>query len=238
MIKIGLVGGISWSSTIDYYRYINEESNKLLGGLNFAECILYSVNFNDFRTYNAAHDWENTFRLLSAAAIRLKNAGAGLIMLGANTAHIVAEQVQQKTGLPLIDIRTATANAVTQKNIKKVALLGTVYTMELSFYKDELTRHGIEVLIPCDAADRQFMENSLLYELGKGIIKPETKTRYIQIANSLVQQGAAGIILGCTEIPLLLSQDDFNVPVFNTTRIHVQAALEYAVNNLVTNSNS
>ena len=230
MIKIGLVGGISWSSTIDYYRFINEESNKKLGDLNFAECIVYSVNFNDFRTYNAAHDWDSTFNLLLNAAMHLKAAGAGLIMLGANTAHIVAEQVQQKTGLPLIDIREATANAISQMKIRKVGLLGTVYTMELPFYKDKLSEHGIETIIPQNEADREFIEETLVHELGKGIIMPKTKAEYIRIANGLIERGAEGIVLGCTEIPLLLSQNDFAVPVFNTTLIHVQAAVEYAVN--------
>ncbi len=235
MIKIGLVGGISWSSTIDYYRFINEESNKRLGGLNFAECIVYSVNFNDFRKCNAAHDWDGTLSLLLNAAKHLKTAGAGLIMLGANTAHIVAEQLQQKTGLPLIDIRDATAIAVNQKKIKKIGLLGTAYTMELPFYKDKLSAQGIETIIPQHAADRKLMEETLLHELGKGIIKPETKIEYIRIANELIEQGAQGIILGCTEIPLLLSQDDFAVPIFNTTLIHVQAAVEYAFNFLSKN---
>lgn len=230
MIRIGLVGGISWTSTMDYYRFINEESNKRLGSLNFAECIIYSVNFNDFRTYNAAHDWASTYSLLSDAAMHLKAAGAGLIMLGANTAHIVAELVQQKTGLPLIDIREATAHAVRQRKIKKVGLLGTVYTMELPFYKDRLSEHGIEAIIPLNEADREFIEETLLHELGKGIVLPETKAEYIRIANGLLEQGAEGIILGCTEIPLMLSQEDFHVPVFNTTLIHVQAAIEFAIN--------
>lgn len=229
MKKIGLVGGISWSSTIDYYRMINEETNKKLGGLHFAECIVYSVNFNDFRTCNAAHDWDGTFRLLSHATARLKAAGAEIIMLGANTAHIVAEQVQQKTGLPLIDIRVATASAIQQKKISKVGLLGTVYTMQLPFYRDKLAEQGIETIIPQDSADREFMEETLLHELGKGIIIPQTKTEYIRIANLLIEQGAEGIVLGCTEIPLLLSQDDFTAPVFNTTLIHVQAAVDCAV---------
>ncbi len=230
MIKIGLVGGISWSSTVDYYRFINEETNKKLGGLNFAECIIYSVNFNDFNVYNAAHDWNGTSSLLHNAALHLKAAGAGLIMLGANTAHVVAEEVEQKTGLPLIDIRVATAHAITQKKLKKVGLMGTVYTMELPFYKDKLMEHGIEAIIPLDDADREFMEDTLLHELGKGIITPQTKSSYISIANSLIERGAEGIILGCTEIPLMLSQDDFSVPVFNTTHIHVKAAVDYALN--------
>lgn len=229
MKKIGLVGGISWSSTLDYYRYINEETNKQLGGLNFPECIIYSVNFDHFNKCNAAHDWEGTFQLLSRAAQHLKYAGADVIMLGANTAHIVAERISEATSLPLIDIRTATAGCIRKQNIKKIGLLGTEFTMELDFYKDKLSEYGIESIIPQNKSDRDFIEDTLLHELGKGIIKRETKNEYIRIANTLIQQGAKGIVLGCTEIPLLLNQEDFLVPVFNTTKIHAQAAVEFAL---------
>ncbi len=231
MKKIGLVGGISWTSTQDYYRYINEETNSLLGGLNAAECIIYSVNFEHFRNFNAAHDWDSTYNLLLKAALHLKDAGAEVILLGANTAHIVAERIAESLSLPLIDIRTATANVIKKHNINKVALLGTEYTMELDFYKDKLAQHGIATLVPQNKVDRDYIEQTLLYELGIGIIKEETKAAYIQIANALIQQGAEGIILGCTEIPLLISQADFAVPVFNTTQIHAYAAVEFAFSN-------
>lgn len=229
MKKIGLVGGISWSSTIDYYRFINEEVNKELGGLNFAECIIYSVNFENFRKYNAEHNWDATFKLLSDAALKLKDAGADIIMLGANTAHIVAERIGSKVDLPLIDIRTATANAIHKRKLKKVGLLGTVYTMELEFYKSKLSEEGIETVIPQSKADREFIEETLLHELGKGILLPETKKEYIRITDKLIEQGAEGIILGCTEIPLLIKQEDISVPVFNTTQIHAQAAVQFAL---------
>ncbi|MGK4567460.1 aspartate/glutamate racemase family protein [Flavobacterium sp. 3HN19-14] len=229
MKKIGLVGGISWTSTVDYYRFINLETNKKLGSLNFADCIICSVNFEHFRNFNAQHDWDATYRLLTDAAFSLKDAGAELLMLGANTAHIVAEKIAGTVGLPLIDIREATAAAIKNKRLKKVGLLGTVYTMELDFYKDKLSEYGIEVIIPESNADRQYIENSLVYELGKGIILPETKAVYKKIIDKLLQQGAEGIVLGCTEIPLIISQDDFDVPVFNTTLIHVQAAVDHAL---------
>ncbi|ULQ51982.1 aspartate/glutamate racemase family protein [Flavihumibacter fluvii] len=228
---IGLVGGISWTSTIDYYRFINEETNRKLGSLNFAECIIYSVNFELFRNYNAAHDWAGTFELLSGAALHLKQAGAEVILLGANTAHIVAERIATATGLPLIDIRIATANAIKKQQLRKVGLLGTAYTMELDFYKDKLLEYGIEAITPADKADRVFIEETLLHELGKGILAEKTKKEYCRIAGALIQQGAQGIVFGCTEIPLLLSQDDFTVPVFNTTQIHAQAAVEFALSN-------
>ncbi len=229
MKRIGLVGGISWTSTIDYYRYINEATNKILGSLNYAECIIYSVNFEDFRKYNAAHDWDATFELLSNAALHLRDAGADVILLGANTAHIVAERVSEKVGLPLIDIRVATANAIREKKLKKVGLLGTVYTMELNFYKNKLAEEGIATIIPPGKAERDFIEETLLHELGKGIIVNKTKQEYMNIVNRLIDQGAEGIILGCTEIPLILGQEDINVPVFNSTQLHALAAVEFAL---------
>lgn len=228
MKKIGLVGGISWTSTVDYYRFINEETNKRLGGFNFAEFVIYSVNFEHFRKFNEQHNWDAAFQLLSNAAFHLKAAGAEVLMLGANTAHIVAERVSDQVSLPLIDIRTATANAISEQKLKKVGLLGTVYTMELDFYKDKLSEQGIEVIIPESQADRKYIEATLASELGKGVILPETKAGYKKILNKMLQQGAEGIILGCTEIPLLISQEDVDVPVFNTTLIHAQAAVEYA----------
>lgn len=228
MKKIGLVGGISWTSTIDYYRLINEAVNQKAGGLNFAECIIYSVNFEHFRKHNAVHDWDGAFDLLSGAARRLKDAGADLLLLGANTAHIVAERIAAAVALPLIDIRTATAKAIKDKGITRIGLLGTVFTMELDFYKEKLKANGIEVIIPESQSDRNYIEETLLHELGKGIITAETKAGYLRIAGSLIERGAEGIVLGCTEIPLLLSQDDFAVPVFNTTQIHAQAAVDYA----------
>ncbi len=231
MKKIGLVGGISWTSTVDYYRYINEGINEQLGGLNFAECIIYSVNFDDFQKSNAAYDWDATFALLSGAAENLKKAGAEAILLCANTAHIVADLIAEKVKLPLIDIITATANAIHQKKLKKVGLLGTTYTMELDFYKDKLNVNGIEPIIPERQADRNFIEDTLRSELGRGILNPETKKFYRKIIEDLIQKGAEGIILGCTEIPLLINQGDVSVPVFDTTKIHALAAVEFATKN-------
>lgn len=229
MKKIGLVGGISWSSTIDYYRIINEETNRITGGLNFAECLIYSVNFNRFHTCNAAHDWDGSFALLLDAALQLEKAGAEMILLCANTAHIVAERVAEKIHTPLVDIRLATAEAITQKKLNKVGLLGTTYTMELDFYKNKLRENGIEPIVPADKADRDFIEFTLLHELGKGIQSPQTKKAYLRIAETLIERGAKAIVLGCTEIPLLIGQNDIHVPVFNTTEIHAMAAVARAM---------
>lgn len=229
MKKIGLVGGISWSSTVDYYRIINEEVNRIKGGLTFAECIIYSVNFEKFRNCNAAHDWDGAFTLLSDAALRLKDAGAEIIVLCANTAHIVAERVEDAVQLPLVDIRLATAAAIHAHNITRVGLLGTTYTMELDFYKDKLRAAGLDPIIPAQQSDRDLIEDTLVQELGKGIVLPDTKQEYLRIAETLIREGAQGMILGCTEIPLLIGQEDFSIPVFNTTEIHAKAAVALAL---------
>lgn len=228
MKKIGLVGGISWSSTLDYYRLLNEEVNKKQGGLNFAECIIYSVNFEQFQRFNAGYDWDASFELLGRAAENLKRAGADMIVLCANTAHVVAERIHERINLPLIDIRVATALSIQAKGLRKVGLLGTVYTMEMDFYRDVLQAHGIEVIIP-DKKERDFIEDTLVHELGKGIVRSETRDAYRRIIDILISRGAEGIVLGCTEIPLLIQQEDVSIPVFNTTHIHVQAAVQFAL---------
>jgi aspartate racemase len=229
MKKIGLVGGMSWTSTIDYYRYLNEAINKRLGGLNYAECIIYSVNFNQFQQFNAEGNWDGNFELLSGAARSLGNAGADMVLLCANTAHIIAERVSESIDIPLIDIRNATRDAIHAKGLTKVGLLGTVYTMELDFYKRPLNEGGIETIIPEDKSDRAFIQETLLHELGKGILQDNTRKAYIRIINKLIEKGAEGIILGCTEIPLLIGPKDIAVPLFNTTEIHAQAAIELAL---------
>lgn len=229
MKKIGLIGGTSWTSTIDYYRYLNEAVNARLGGLHSATCIIYSVDFADFCAANTRHDWPATSSILSHAALSLKAAGAELLMLGANTAHIVAEAVQTTASLPLIDIRVATAKAVKERTLKTVGLLGTIYTMELDFYKNKLAEFNLQTIIPNLESERQYIEATLQHELGKGIVRQDTKREYLRIAQSLIDRGAEGIILGCTEIPLLITEEDFDLPVFNTTKIHAATAVEYAL---------
>jgi len=227
MKKIGLIGGISWSSTIDYYRMINEKTNERLGGLNYAECLVYSVNFNDFTSRTAKHDWDGVFGLFSGPAQILQDAGADALLLCANTAHAVAERIADLIEIPLIDIRIETIKAIKAQGLKKVALLGTVYTMELDFYRDMFAANGIETIIPQNKSDRLMIEDTLLEELGKGIMLPETKEKYLKIIDGLIAQGAEGVILGCTEIPLLISKSDLAVPVFNTSAIHVAAAVRF-----------
>lgn len=229
MKKPGLVGGISWVSTIDYYRFINEGINEKLGGLNFAECIIYSLNFDDFQRNNTANNWEATSKLISDACENLKRSGAEAIVLCANTAHAVAEQVEQKVQLPIIHIATVTANEINKQGLKKVGLLGTKFTMEMDFYKNKLHEHDIEAIVPERQEIRDYIQQTIKEELGRGIIKQETKQAYISIINQLVKDGAEGIILGCTEIPLLINQQDVTLPVFDTTQIHSRAAVEFAL---------
>ena len=225
MKKLGLVGGISWVSTIDYYRLINEEINKRLGGLNYAECIIYSLNFGDIQ----AVTWDHSFDLLLKACQSLKNSGAGAIVLCANTAHLEAERLKASIELPIIHIVEATAAVIRNKGIKKIGLLGTKFTMEKDLYTTRLRKNNIECIVPEQQEVRDFIQYTLKEELGKGIIKAETKEKYIDFMKRLIERGAEGIILGCTEIPMMISQEDVSFPVFDTTKIHAAAAVEFAL---------
>jgi aspartate racemase len=228
MKKIGLIGGVSWVSTVDYYQMINQGVNDKLGGLNFAECLIHSFNYADIKRNNDANDWEATFKMASAAAENMKQGGAEALVLCASTLHMIADRLQHHIGIPVIHIATATANSITRNGLKKVGLLGTRFTMEEAFFKSKLAAQNIDVLIP-ELDDRIFMLDTIYNELGKGIIKPETKARYISIINGLIAQGAEAVILGCTEIPMLIKPEDVTVMVFNTTELHAQAAVEFMV---------
>jgi aspartate racemase len=228
MKKLGLIGGISWVSTADYYRFINEGVNKQLGGVNFAECMIYSFNYNDIKRNNDNNDWETTFNMLSKACQSLKNSGAEAIVLCANTMHLIADRIQESVDLPLIHIATETAKEIQKKDIKKVGLLGTKFTMELDFFTDKLKAQNIEAIIP-ELEDRAFIHETIFNELGKGLILESTKERYLSIIEKLIKNGAEGIILGCTEIPLLVKQDEVKVPVFDTAMIHSNAAIAFAL---------
>jgi len=225
MKKIGLVGGISWVSTMDYYKFINEGVNSKLGGLNFAECVLYSLNFGDIQSVS----WVNSFELLLNACESLKKSGVDSIVLCANTAHLFADKLQETIKIPIIHIGVETAKAVTKQGLNKVGLLGTKFTMEMDFYRNILEEFGLEVMVPEKQETRDYIQLTIKEELGAGYINNETKKNYITIANELIERGAECIILGCTEIPMLISQDDFKIPVFDTTKIHSQAIVEYIV---------
>lgn len=227
MRKLGLVGGTSWVSTIDYYRMINEGVNERLGGLNFAELIIYSVNFNDFQRNNTEGKWDATYELLLDGCKRVISGGAEAVVLCANTSHAVADRLETVLDVPLIHIVTATANEINQLGIKKVGLMGTKFTMEMDFYKNKLKENGIDSIVPEPLSTRDSIQQTVKEELGRGIIKKETKEQYVGYINEMIERGAEGIILGCTELPMLLSQADIKVPVFDTTQIHSKAAIDF-----------
>lgn len=225
MKKIGLVGGISWTSTLDYYKFINEGVNAKLGGLNFAECMIYSLNFGDIYTQS----WDNSYDLLLNACENLKKSGADGIALCANTAHLYADRLQREINLPVIHIVTETAKTINKNGFKKIGLLGTKFTMEMDFYRNKFESFGLEVLIPEKPETREYMQYTLREELGIGFINPETKEKYKEIVKDLIDRGSECIVLGCTEIPMLVSQDDFEIPVFDTTKIHSQAIVKFII---------
>src|SRR6185312_1716488 len=193
---LGLIGGTSWVSNIDYYKAINEGVNKVLGGDNFAECIIYSFNYEELVENNARLDFEANYKLLLKAANHLKNSGAMGLVLCANTLHMFADRTEAAVGLPVIHIGKATAAEIKKAGLKKVGLLGTKFTMEMNYVKDKLTEQGLETIIPTDD-ERAFIHQTIFGELGKGITTPETKARYLAIIANLQAKGAEGVILGC-----------------------------------------
>lgn len=223
MKTIGMLGGMSWKSTVTYYQAVNEIVKRELGGLHSAKVLLYSVDFAEIEKCQVEGDWDKSADILSAAALNLENAGADFIVICTNTMHKVAPQIQNRIGIPIIHIAEATADELKQQNVSKVALLGTKYTMTQDFYKDKLISAGIEVLIP----DEQGIEavNDIIYnELVLGIISESSKAKYLRIIDALSKRGAQGVILGCTEIGLLIGQKDTELPVFDTTQIHAAKA--------------
>lgn len=230
MKKIGLIGGISWVSTIDYYKYINEGINERLGKLNYAECLIYSFNYQDIKNNNDAGDWEKTFVMISKASHSLRSSGAEAIILCANTMHLIAEKLQNEIQIPVIHIAEATGKEIKKQQLRKVGLLGTKFTMEMDFFTDKLKDLGIECIIP-DEGGRNFVHHTIFEEFGRGIFTAQTKKAYLDIISELETQGAEGIILGCTEIPLLLKPEDVSIPLFDTTKIHANEAVEFMLHN-------
>ncbi len=228
MKTLGLIGGTTWVSTVDYYSYINKMAAGRLGGSASAELILYSLNFAEIKAWADEGNWKAIGERLSDLAARLESIGAGAIVLCANTMHIVAETVRESVGIPVLHIVDAVAMEIEKQHGKKVALLGTGFTMDNDFYQNRLLTFGIETIVP-EKQDRDFIHNSIFDELGKEIFRDETKQRYLQIIDRLSKEGAEGIILGCTEIPLLIKQDDCSVPVFDTTMIHAKYAVDFAL---------
>ena len=228
MKTLGLIGGTSWLSAADYYKIINTEINKRLGRLNSAKLFMYSMNYEEFKPPVDPDAWDDTSRMLTDIAKRLEHAGADCIVICANTPHMAATFMQKHISIPLIHIAEATAAEIVKQKITKVALLGTRITMEQHFFKDKLTAAGISVIIP-EEDDRIFMHETIFEELGKGIFTAETKEMYLLIIDKLIKQGAKGVIFGCTEIPMLIKENECSVPVFDTLVIHAKAAVEFAL---------
>ena len=228
MKTIGLIGGLTWYSTLDYYRLLNELVNEKLGGIHSAKIILNSVDFAEIKVLTEKQDWDALLISMSEAAKSIEKAGADCVMIGANTMHKIADEVQAAITIPLINIADAVAEAIKIKNLKKVALLGTKYTMQLDFYKTKLAKHDISVIIP-NETDIELINTSIYGEFSKGIFLPERKQQFLRIIDSLIEQGAQGVILGCTEIPILIKQEDCPVPVFDTAFIHSDAAVKFAL---------
>lgn len=226
MKTLGLIGGMSWESTVPYYRQINQQINQRLGGLHSAKIILYSVDFQQIEALQRSGDWQQAGLLLAEAAQALQRAGAQGLVLCTNTMHKVAAAITSATPLPLLHIADATAQQIQARGLNRIGLLGTRFTMEQDFYKARLLAQGIEVIIP-DQPGRDLVHQVIYDELCLGQIKAESRLAYQQVIADLVAQGAQGVILGCTEIGLLVQPDDAAVPLFDTTAIHARAAADW-----------
>lgn len=228
MKTIGLIGGMSWESTVEYYRIINNVIKERLGGYYSAKCVLYSVDFHEIEALQSSGEWNKTAEILTRAAVGLEKAGADFIVICTNTMHKVSDQIQSHIKIPILHIAEATADELEAHGVKKVALLGTKYTMEQDFYKQKLYDRGFEVLIP-QAEDRIKINDIIFHELCLGIVSEESRKVYLNIIDRLAQEGAQGVILGCTEIGMLVRQSDTPVPLFDTTPIHARRAALYAL---------
>ena len=228
MKTLGLIGGTTWVSTVDYYRYINQLVAEKLGGMNSAKILLYSLNFDELKTLFEAGDWRRVAEILTGIAENLETAGAEAIVLCSNTIHIAAAEIESRIRIPLINVTDATAREINRLNLQKVALLGTKFTMESDFYEQKLRAFGIATLVP-PPAEREFINSSIFNELGKNIFTAETKQKYLEIIQSLRTRGAEGVVFGCTEIPMLIAPEDCPIPSFDTTLIHARAAAEFAL---------
>lgn len=233
MKVIGMIGGVGWSSSVDYYRYMNEKAQNDLGGDHSARILMYSIEFGEFSKQErlaAGGDWDPLNATLVNAAQRLKAGGADFIIIASNTLNSRADLIEEKTGLPVLRIYDVTGAKVKESGIRRVALLGTKYTMEAPFYRDVLEdTYGVAVVTP-NLAERDYINAVIFDELVRNDIRNESRAEYVRIINRLVEEeGAEGVILGCTEIPLLVHQGDVKVPVFDTTWIHAEAAVDYAL---------
>ena len=225
---IGLIGGMSWESTATYYKIINETVKEKLGGLHSAKCILYSVDFQEIEECQANGNWEKSGEILGEAAYNLEKAGADFIVICTNTMHKVVNQIKEKISVPILHIAEMTAEKILEKGLKNIALLGTKYTMEQDFYKSKLIEKGINVIIP-DKNDIEIINEVIYDELCLGTINFNSKKKFLEIVDKLRSKGAEGIILGCTEIGLLIKNEDTDVPLFDTAIIHAEQAAMYSI---------
>ncbi len=229
MKTIGLIGGMSWESSAVYYDILNKKVKERLGGFSSCKCLMYSVDFAEIERLQHAGDWEELNRLMADAATRLYKGGAEIIVLCTNTMHLCSEAITQSVPIPFLHIAAAAAEAVQAKGLQKVGLLGTKFTMEKDFYKQVLKdKYGIETIIPT-VAEREQVHRIIYEELVLGKIEDASRATYKKIINNLHQAGAEGIVLGCTEIPLLITQADVNIPIFDTTTIHAEQAVAWAI---------
>ena len=229
MKTIGLIGGLTWLSTLDYYRLLNQQVQDKTNGKATAKIYMYSVDFGEIKRLTEAGDWDAIAAIICKAAENIEKSGASCLLVGANTMHKIADEIQSSINIPLIHIAEETASAIVKKQLTKVALLGTKYTMQLDFYKNKLAAKNIETIIP-PADEIEYINTAIYEEMGKGVFLPERKEDFLKIIQQLKMQGAEGVIFGCTEIPILLKQEEVDMPVFNTTQIHVNAAVDFALN--------
>ena len=225
---IGLIGGMSWESTVTYYKIINETVKEKLGGLHSAKCILYSVDFQEIEECQSNGNWEKSGEILGEAAYNLEKAGADFIVICTNTMHKVVNQIKEKISIPILHIAEMTAEKILEKGLKNIALLGTKYTMEQDFYKSKLIEKGINVIIP-DKNDIEIINEVIYDELCLGTINSDSKKKFLEIVDKLRSKGAEGIILGCTEIGLLIKNEDTDIPLFDTAIIHAEQAAMYSI---------
>jgi aspartate racemase len=228
MKTIGLIGGMSWESSAEYYRLLNELVRQRLGGLHSAKCLLHSLDFAEIEELQAAGEWQRAGEILAEAARGLQAAGADLLLICTNTMHKVAGQVEAAVSVPLLHLADATADAVRAAGIGRVGLLGTAFTMEQAFYRDRLAGYGLDVLTP-DGEGRALVHRVIYEELCLGVVREESRAAYQDVIGKLVAAGAEGVVLGCTEIELLIRDEDSPVPLFPTTRLHAEAAVDAAL---------
>ena len=229
MKKIGLIGGMSWESTQIYYKIINQKIREILGGFHSAKCVMESVDFSEIQILQSKDDWNALDEKMVAAATNLKNAQAEVLVICANTMHLCSHAITQEVQLPLLHIAEATGEKIKEAGLNKVLLLGTKFTMERDFFKEILTKKfGLEVLIP-NEGDREIVHNIIYEELVHGKINAGSRGQYVRIIYEAVKNGAEGVVLGCTEIPLLIQKNDVALPTFDTTQIHAEKAVEFAL---------